>query len=525
MALPHVLRRAGAGDPRSRRPARRLRAVRLRHRFRHRARAVSHASTSAARRRCTRSRRSCARDRDRVLLAAESAGRRELLLDLLRPYGIDSQGRRQLAGVPRLDRRAHRAGRRPARLRRHAARARGHDLRRGTAVRRARAPGAAPAPHPTAIPAKIIQQLADLRPGAPVVHEDYGVGRYTGLTTMDAGGMTAEFLVLEYAERRQAVRAGAGARAHQPLHRRARRDGPAAQARRRPVDQGAGARGREDPRRRGRAARRLRAPRRPPGPRVRRSTTSSCARSRPGFPFEETVDQLSAIQAVVDDLRSGKPMDRVVCGDVGFGKTEVALRAAFVAVQGGKQVAVLVPTTLLAQQHYETFADRFADWPFKIELLSRFRAGAQSKAALDGLARRQGRHRRRHAPPAAARRQVQGPRPGDHRRGAPFRRARQGTPEVAARRGRRADADRHADPAHAQHGARRAARPVADHDAAGRAAVDQDVREPSGATRPCARPACASCAAAARCTSSTTASRRSRRRRSSWRSSCRRRAS
>jgi transcription-repair coupling factor (superfamily II helicase) len=89
---------------------------------------------------------------------------------------------------------------------------------------------------------------------------------------------------------------------------------------------------------------------------------------------------------VVDDLRSPRPMDRVVCGDVGFGKTEVALRAAFVAVQAGRQVAVLVPTTLLAQQHHQTFADRFADWPVKVELLSRFRAGAQAKATLEGLA-------------------------------------------------------------------------------------------------------------------------------------------
>ncbi len=105
-----------------------------------------------------------------------------------------------------------------------------------------------------------------------------------------------------------------------------------------------------------------------------------------GFPFEETADQAAAIQQVLDDLRSPRPMDRVVCGDVGFGKTEVALRAAFVAVQGGKQVAVLVPTTLLAQQHYQTFADRFADWPVKVELLSRFRGDAQAKAALAGLA-------------------------------------------------------------------------------------------------------------------------------------------
>ena len=105
-----------------------------------------------------------------------------------------------------------------------------------------------------------------------------------------------------------------------------------------------------------------------------------------GFPFEETADQAAAIEQVVADLRSPKPMDRVVCGDVGFGKTEVALRAAFVAVQGGKQVAVLVPTTLLAQQHYQTFADRFADWPVRVELLSRFRGDAQAKTALAGLA-------------------------------------------------------------------------------------------------------------------------------------------
>jgi len=105
-----------------------------------------------------------------------------------------------------------------------------------------------------------------------------------------------------------------------------------------------------------------------------------------GFPFEETADQAAAIAQVVTDLQAPRPMDRVVCGDVGFGKTEVALRAAFVAVQGGRQVAVLVPTTLLAQQHYQTFTDRFADWPIRIELLSRFRGETQSKAAMAALA-------------------------------------------------------------------------------------------------------------------------------------------
>jgi transcription-repair coupling factor (superfamily II helicase) len=105
-----------------------------------------------------------------------------------------------------------------------------------------------------------------------------------------------------------------------------------------------------------------------------------------GFPFEETADQAAAIDQVLSDLKSDKPMDRVICGDVGFGKTEVALRAAFVAVQAGKQVAVLVPTTLLAQQHYTTFVDRFADWPVKIESLSRFRSNKESEGVLTGIA-------------------------------------------------------------------------------------------------------------------------------------------
>src|SRR5207344_2520984 len=104
-----------------------------------------------------------------------------------------------------------------------------------------------------------------------------------------------------------------------------------------------------------------------------------------GLPFEETRDQQSAIDAVVGDLTAGKPMDRLVCGDVGFGKTEVALRAAFIGVMDNKQVAVLVPTTLLAEQHYQTFCDRFADWPIKIAELSRFRSAKEQDASLTAL--------------------------------------------------------------------------------------------------------------------------------------------
>src|SRR5690606_21228251 len=103
------------------------------------------------------------------------------------------------------------------------------------------------------------------------------------------------------------------------------------------------------------------------------------------FPFEETPDQAQAIAQVIDDLAGPRPMDRVVCGGVGFGKTAVGLRAAFVAVQAGKQVAVLVPTTLLAQQHYQSFCDRFADWPVKIESLSRFRNAREVSQTLQNL--------------------------------------------------------------------------------------------------------------------------------------------
>ena len=103
------------------------------------------------------------------------------------------------------------------------------------------------------------------------------------------------------------------------------------------------------------------------------------------FPFEETADQAEAIRQVMQDLQSEKPMDRVVCGDVGFGKTEVAMRAAFIAAQAGKQVAVLVPTTLLAEQHTANFRDRFADWPVRIESLSRFRSGKETSAVVEGI--------------------------------------------------------------------------------------------------------------------------------------------
>jgi transcription-repair coupling factor (superfamily II helicase) len=319
----------------------------------------------------------------RVLLAAESPGRRELLLDLLRPHRIEpkvvagweeflaSSAPLAIAVAPLV---SGVALTEPpitiyAEQQLFGERARQERRRRRS----------------DRDPARIIQQLADLRPGAPVVHEDYGVGRYRGLTTMETAGQTAEFLVLEYAD---------GDRLYVPvqsLERVSRYTGgptETAPLHRLGGDQWQKARQRAAARIHDAAAELL-------DVYSRRATRPGHAFAvdeqqlhafEQGFPFEETADQLAAIRQVIDDLRAPRPMDRVVCGDVGFGKTEVALRAAFVAVQAGRQVAVLVPTTLLAQQHHQTFADRFADWPVRLELLSRFRVGAQAQATLDGLA-------------------------------------------------------------------------------------------------------------------------------------------
>jgi transcription-repair coupling factor (superfamily II helicase) len=234
-------------------------------------------------------------------------------------------------------------------------------------------------------PAKILKELTDLRIGAPVVHESYGVGRYLGLQTMDVAGQTSEFLVLEYAD---------GDKLYVPvqaLHLVSRYTGAPAETA--PLhklggDQWQKARRKAAQRIRDVAAELLdlysrRAARQ--GTRIV-SGEAEYRAFQSGFPFEETADQATAIAQVIDDLKSDKPMDRVICGDVGFGKTEVALRAAFVAVEAGKQVAVLVPTTLLAQQHYTTFTDRFADWPVRIESLSRFRTNKEADAVLEGVA-------------------------------------------------------------------------------------------------------------------------------------------
>jgi transcription-repair coupling factor (superfamily II helicase) len=218
-----------------------------------------------------------------------------------------------------------------------------------------------------------------------VVHEEHGVGRYLGLQTLDVGGLRTEFLKLEYADGDKLyvpvsslhlISRYTGASPEQaPLHKLG--SGQWQRARRRAAE-----RARDVAaelldiysRRQARAGHALPAP------------DDQYAAFAAAFPFEETPDQREAINEVIADLVSGKPMDRLVCGDVGFGKTEVAMRAAFIAVQGGTQVAVLVPTTLLAQQHFRNFKDRFADLPIRIEALSRFRSGREQKEILAALA-------------------------------------------------------------------------------------------------------------------------------------------
>jgi transcription-repair coupling factor (superfamily II helicase) len=234
-------------------------------------------------------------------------------------------------------------------------------------------------------PDALIKDLTELQIGAPIVHIDHGVGRYLGLQTLTVGEQLTEFLALEYAGGDKLYvpvaslnlisRYSGADLEHAPLHKlgteqwqRAKRKA-AEQVRdvaaelldiyaRRAANKGI--------------------PCLPPNEQYTAFSTA--------FPFEETPDQAHAIENVINDMTLEKPMDRLVCGDVGFGKTEVAMRAAFMAVQSNKQVVVLVPTTLLAQQHYQNFLDRFADWPIQIEVISRFRSGKEQEKVLERLA-------------------------------------------------------------------------------------------------------------------------------------------
>ena len=318
----------------------------------------------------------------RVLITADSPGRREVLQEMLRPHATRltavpdwpgfADGEAQLAltvapdigglqlQTPRV------AVLSEAQL--FGARVSQERRRRRTA----------------ADPAAILRDLTDLSAGSPVVHEEYGVGRYVGLVVMEVAGNPGEFLILEYQ---------GGDRIYVPvhaLHLVSRYTGSAADnapLHKLGTDQWAKARKRAAEQVRDIAAELLdlyarRRAQRAASLQLHEIEYQAFANA---FPFEETEDQADAIARVLEDLGKSQAMDRIVCGDVGFGKTEVAMRAAFAAVQAGRQVVVLVPTTLLAQQHLANFRDRFADWPVRIEALSRFRTTRESDAVIEGI--------------------------------------------------------------------------------------------------------------------------------------------
>jgi transcription-repair coupling factor (superfamily II helicase) len=330
-----------------------------------------------------------AETRHRVLIVAESAGRRESLLELLRDSRIEPPSVDSLAAFARGDGRVAIAV---------AALAEGFVWIDGEA--------GAPiefvtetelfATAPTARRRRkqeqasdvnaLIKDLSELKVGDPVVHVNHGIGRYVGLKNIALGDAEAsEFLHLEYADKATLyvpvaqlhliARYTGVSPEEAPLHRLG--SGQWDKAKRKAAEQV-----------RDTAAELLdlyarRAAREGFAFRFTPHDYEAFAAS---FEFDETPDQQAAIHAVIQDMVSPRPMDRLVCGDVGFGKTEVALRAAFVAVSGGKQVALLAPTTLLAEQHYQTISDRFCKWPVKVAHISRFRSGREVKAALDGLA-------------------------------------------------------------------------------------------------------------------------------------------
>jgi transcription-repair coupling factor (superfamily II helicase) len=330
----------------------------------------------------------------RVLLVADSEGRRETVLDLLRDHGIEPPSVATLsefeagdekvaitaaplgegffwfgpdggAGGPRqaiefiTENELFATGATPRRRRRGQEQTSSVDA--------------------------LIKDLSELETGDPVVHQAHGIGRYRGLVNIDLGEGPSEFLHLEYADKAtlyvpvsQLALIGryTGVSAEEaPLHKLG--SGQWDKARRKAAEQVRDA-----------AAELLNlyARRAVRDGHAHRFSPHDYEAFATSFGFEETPDQRAAIHAVIQDLISPKPMDRLVCGDVGFGKTEVALRAAFVAVHGGKQVALLAPTTLLAEQHYQTISARFGQWPVKVAEMSRFRTPKEIAAAMAGLA-------------------------------------------------------------------------------------------------------------------------------------------
>jgi transcription-repair coupling factor (superfamily II helicase) len=318
----------------------------------------------------------------RVLLLADSLGRREIMLGYLNEYGLspalcDSyadfvDGREKfMLSVALLQNGSMLTDERLAILTESDLYAEQAKSRSARAAKKSNVEG-------------MLRDLSELKPDDPVVHEQHGIARYRGLINLDLGEGENEFLLLEYMDGDKLYvpvsqlhvisRYSGGAADAAPLHKLG--SGAWEKAKRRAMQQV-----------RDTAAELLnlyaqRALRRGHAFNfAMHDYEHFCA----GFGFEETPDQAAAIESVLVDLKCGKPMDRLICGDVGFGKTEVALRAAFVAAMDGKQVAVLVPTTLLAEQHFQNFSTRFADWPVRIAELSRFRTSKEQAQALKDM--------------------------------------------------------------------------------------------------------------------------------------------
>jgi transcription-repair coupling factor (superfamily II helicase) len=324
----------------------------------------------------------CSDANRRYLMVVESAGRREVLLDLLKPSGIAPKIQQSwidfindttninittgplIYGCELIDKNitiiveSQLFGEQSTPQRRGSQKSVDPDL--------------------------IIRDMAELRLGAPVVHLQFGVGRYQGLQYISTNNTASEFLVLAYAgddkiyvpvTSLHLISRYTGVDSeHAPLHKLGSEQWQKEKKK---------------------AAEKIHdvaielldlyAKREAQPGHQYNFDQAEYIKFASGFPFTETIDQLNAIDQIIKDMQSTRPMDRLICGDVGFGKTEVAMRAAFVAVQNGKQVCILVPTTLLAGQHFESFRDRFADFPINIELLSRFRSNKESAGVLAGL--------------------------------------------------------------------------------------------------------------------------------------------
>ena len=293
------------------------------------------------------------------------------------------------------------------------------------------------------MPARRKRQIdpLELTAGDYVVHEQHGVGRFVEMRQREVAGAVREYLVLEYGASK---RGGPPDRLYVPADA---------------LDQVTRYVGGEQPsldrlggadwgKRKGRARKAVRqiaaeliklyAARQATKGYAFGPDTPWQRELEDAFPFTETPDQLTTVDEVKADMMKTVPMDRLVCGDVGYGKTEIAVRAAFKAVQEGKQVAVLVPTTLLVTQHLSTFKERMSGFPVRIEALSRFQTDKEARGGHRGAGRRHRRHRGRHPPAAQPRHPGQGPRPDHRRRGAAVRRRAQGADEAAPHLGRRA---------------------------------------------------------------------------------------